>query len=214
MKEIGKKFTLSTISGCLRLVGLFLIIILVSSFFARLVSTSGGKIRVKQITFDARGANLNGELYYPAGTSDRDSLPAIIVTHGGGCTYGVTRGIAQELSRRGFVVLNVSVYGAGLSEQPIYDDNGMGLDKFDIMNTPFGLLDTLNYVRTLKFVDQNRIGMVGHSMGSRRTSNTAILDCGYYTFNDIMINVLYETFGQKFQEDEITINSDDLALPG
>ena len=34
---------------------------------------------------------------------------------------------------------------------------------------------------------------------------------GYYTLNDILINVLYEEFGQKFTEDEITQDAVALA---
>ena len=38
-----------------------------------------------------------------------------------------------------------------------------------------------------------------------------MMDCGYLTFNDIMINVLYESFGQEFTEDEIIMDADQLA---
>ena len=130
MGEKQKRFSLKTKEGCQRLLGLFIIVILVCSLLARVVSTEGGKIKVEELTFDARRAALSAELYYPAGTSTQDSLPAVIVTPGGGCTYGVTRGIALEIARRGFVVLNVSAYGAGLSEMPPYDDNDMGVDEY------------------------------------------------------------------------------------
>ena len=211
MEKNRSWFTLKTKKGNQRLFALFIVLILVSSMCARFISTEGGKLKVEQVTIDARGAAINGELYYPAGTSTKDKLPAVIVTHGGGCTYGVTRGIALELARRRFVVFNVSAYGTGLSEMPPYDENGLGVEKYDGRITPVGLLDSLNFVRTLKFVDPMRIGMTGHSMGSRRTAYSAILDCGYYTFNDIMINVLTDTFGQSFTQDEINQGADTLA---
>jgi len=77
--------------------------------------------------------------------------------------------------------------------------------------TPGGLLDAVNFIRTLKFIDQTRIGISGHSQGHRRASMATAIDCGYLTFNDIMINVLHENFGISFKEEEITLDADELA---
>lgn len=73
------------------------------------------------------------------------------------------------------------------------------------------MLDSLNFVRSLAFVDSTRIGMAGHSTGSKRVGTTAVMDCGFYSFNDIMVNVLYETFGQEFSREEIDLDADTLA---
>lgn len=209
--KMGKGFTISTEQGCRRLLAIFLVVLLLAQCVARFVQTDGGTIKVEKVNFDARGASINAELYYPAYTSDRDCLPGIVVTHGGGCTLGVTKGLSQELARRGFVVLNASAYGAGLSDQPIYDESGQGKDGFNIMAAVNGLYDSLCYLRTLRFVDATRIGIVGHSMGAVRTLAAAAIDAGYFTFNDIMINVLYEEFGQSFTEEEIAQSADELA---
>ena len=203
-------FSFKTREGCFRLMWLLIAVILLSSFCARMVTTDGGSVKFEQVTIDARGAALEAELSYPAYTSDQDSLPAVILTHGGGCTYETTKNIAQELSRRGFVVLNVSGYGSGTSEQPVYDEGGSGPDYFDL-NSPAGLYDALNFVRTLKFVDQTRIGMAGHSTGSKRVGSTAVIDNGFLSFNDIMVNILHDTFGQEFTAEEIDTNADELA---
>ena len=93
MKE---KLTLSTKEGCRRLFALFICIILLFSFVACVFSTSAFKVKIEKITTDVRGATLNGELYYPAKTSDEDKLPGIVVSHGGGCTYGVIRGLQRS----------------------------------------------------------------------------------------------------------------------
>ena len=219
-----KTFTLKTKSGCNRLLALFIVLILVSSFFAQLVQTDGGKIKIEPIMIDARGAELSAELYYPAGTTGDNKYPAVIVNHGGGCIYGTMKNTAEELARRGFVVLNVSAYGSGLSAQPDYDDAGQGINgfyqslravegqqSFLPTATPMGLHDALNFVRSLEMVDSERIGMMGHSMGAYRTSAAAALDCGFLTLNDTLINILYEDFGQTFTEDEIKQDADKLA---
>ena len=211
MKGTSKFFTLRSKKGCARLFVLFLCLVIVCSFFARMVSTSGGTVKISRVTIDSRGAIIDGELYYPVGTSDEDSLPAIITAHGGGVEKGVMRGTAEELARRGFVVLNVNAYGVATSEQPVNDEGGQGVNGFDNKLTPSGIYDSLTFLRTLEFVDQTRIGLTGHSMGSRRTGFASVMDCGYYTFNDLMINVLYETFGQSFTEEEIYLDADQLA---
>ncbi|WP_394961145.1 dienelactone hydrolase family protein [Candidatus Allofournierella merdavium] len=206
-----KYFTLSTKEGSARLLALFLALILVCSFAARMVSTDGGNVKISRVVFDSRGATIDAQLYYPAGTSDADSLPAVLVAHGAGVGEGNLRGISEELARRGFVVLNSNAYNMGLSEQPINDEFDFGVDQFNRGGTPHGLLDAVEFLRTLKFVDQTRIGIVGHSLGARRGGYAVAADCGYLTFNDIMVNVLHDTFGQTFTAQEITRPADELA---
>lgn len=204
------KLTLKTRSGCGRLLALFLCGILLFSFCAALISSNFGKVKISSLAIDARGAELDLDLYIPAGTSDSDSLPCLILGHGRGATKNVMRGIAEELSRRGYVVLNVNAYGMGLSEQPVSDDGGNGAENFGL-GGPFGLYDALAFARSLTYVDDTRIAMLGHSFGSGRTSATAVLDCGYYTLNDKLLNILADTFGQVFTEDELAQNADELA---
>ena len=207
----NKKFSLKTRDGAIRLFCLFLALILVSSCFARFVQTDFGKLKVEQIIIDARGAQLTAELYYPVGTSSKDLYPGIVITHGGGCTYETSRIWAEELARRDFVVLNVSAYGAGMSEQPMYDENDQGVEGLNGDLTPMGLIDAKNFLSSLSFVDSTRIGMAGHSMGSRRTGYAAVMDCGYFTLNDRLVNVLHDDFGQEFTADEINTDANKLA---
>ena len=165
-----KKMNYETTDGCKRLLTICLIIILLFSCIARSIVTDMGRIKNERIRIDARGAVLDGELYYPAGIDDQANLPAVIVTHGAGCTHRVMNGICLELARRGFVVYAFTANGTGNSEFPKRDEIGSGEENYNQRETPGGLLDALNFVRTLKFVDQTRIGMVGHSQGSRRTA--------------------------------------------
>lgn len=196
----------------MRILAICMLIILLSGFFAHLMSTSGGTVKITRVTYDTRGASVDADLYYPVGTDSHDSLPAIVVAHGGGVSKGVTQGMAEEFARRGFVVLNASAYGAGMSEQPNYDDSEMGIDQFIVWISACGVLDAVEYVRTLEFVDQTRIGIAGHSLGALRAMIAATTDCGYFTFNDIMINVLHDQFGQEFTYEEIGMDAHQLAL--
>lgn len=209
MKE--KKFTLSTREGCLRLLALFLCIILAASLCARIVSTDFGKLKIEKLTLDVRGGALAAEMYYPAGTNADDSLPAVVVMHGGGVNNGVMRPLAAEIARRGFVVMNVSFYGSGLSEWVDIDDGGQTPETFTEAGTPGGLLDVVKYLQNVEFVDSTRIGIAGHSAGGVR-ANAALLKGGsIFTYNDLLINVLYDTFGQTFTEEEIYQDASELA---
>jgi len=212
--EISEKrfpLNLKSAKGARCLLFLLITVILVSSFAAALVSSNGGKVKISRLKIDARGAELDMDLYVPAGVSDSDSLPCVLIAHGRGAVKNTYRGYAEELARRGFVVLNVNAYGQGLSDQPVNDDGGYGVAGFQFGSGPCGMIDALNFARSLQYVDSTRIAMIGHSLGSSRITDAAVIDAGYYTFNDIMINVLADTFGQTFTEEEIMQDADELA---
>jgi hypothetical protein len=206
------KFSLKTVDGCKRLLFLFIALILVFGFIGSIISSNGGEIKVSTLTIDSRGAEIRIDQYVPAGVSDSDKLPCILLAHGRGTNRGALKGVAEEFARRGFVVLNVDSYGQGMSEQPISDETGQGAAGFAWFSPgSFGQLDALEFARTLNYVDQERIAMYGHSMGASRVGYAAAADSGYYTLNDLLINVLAESFGQTFTAEEINLDADQLA---
>ena len=209
--EKDRKLTCKTKEGCKRLIAVFLAIILLSSFLAHLLSTDGGTVKITRVKIDTRGAVMDADLYYPAGTDSHDKIPGVVVAHGGGVAKGVTQGLAEEFARRGYAVLNISAYGAGMSEQPNYDDFEQGVDMFVIWISACGMLDAVRYMRTVEFVDSTRIGIVGHSLGAMRASIAATADCGFLTLNDRLVNILADTFGEEFTEEEISKDALELA---
>ncbi len=64
-----KFFNLNSAKGCKRLALTLIALIVLFSLCAQLLTTDGGRIKVEKITIDARGAALEGELYYPVGTT-------------------------------------------------------------------------------------------------------------------------------------------------
>ncbi|MBS6864320.1 MAG: dienelactone hydrolase family protein [Ruthenibacterium sp.] len=211
MTETKSKFSLDTAIGCKRVLAVLVSVAILLSFFAQLISTDMGRIKVEKIKIDARGATLEGELYYPVGTTDEDSYPAVVIVPGAGNINYQLRSFAEELAKRNYVVFNINAYGSGASETPVYNENDQGVLEYDIFATPMGCLDAVNFVRTLKFVDQENIGVMGHSQGSRRSGYAALMDCGYYTFNDIMLTVLHEDFGVDISEEDLLIDADVIA---
>ena len=204
-------FDLNTAGGCKRLLSLLVALVIVLSFFAQLISTDGGRIKVEKIRIDARGATLEGELYYPAGTTDEDKYPAVVIVPGAGSINYQLRSFAEEFAKRDYVVFSINAYGSGASETPVYNENDQGILEYNIFGTPMGCLDAVDFVRTLQFVDQENIGVMGHSQGSRRSGYAALMDCGYYTLNDILLTVLNEKLGVEISAADLEKNADDIA---
>lgn len=206
-----KFFNLNSAKGCKRLALTLIALIVLFSLCAQLLTTDGGRIKVEKITIDARGAALEGELYYPVGTTDEDSYPGVVIVPGAGNIYQMLRCYAEELAHRGYVVFSINAYGSGASETPVYNENDQGILEYNIFGTPMGCLDAVNFMRGLEFVDKENIAVMGHSQGSRRSGYAALMDCGYFTLNDRLLNVLHEGFGVEISADDIERNADEIA---
>lgn len=200
MNGTPNRLTFSTAEGCKRLLAILGAIIMLSSFFAYMIANDWGKVKINDISFDSKGSVLQATLYTPRRVSVDKKLPAILVTHGMSCTNSTVNGLAEEFARRGFVALSVSAYGSGASETADGPADPTG-----------GIYDALKYMRTLQYVDTTRIALIGHSQGSQRIAAVADMDCSPFTLNDLMINVMCDTFGQKFTLEEISSDADALA---
>jgi pimeloyl-ACP methyl ester carboxylesterase len=128
-------------------------LILFGSFLANQIQTNGGTVKVSHVRFAGKdGIITHARLYLPNGVSNNNPAPGIITTHGYINSNETQSAFAIEFSRRGYVVLAPDQTGHGYSD-PATFTNG------------FGGIDTLAYMKTLPFVDQNNIGLEGHSMG-------------------------------------------------
>lgn len=206
--RIGFWDALKTSNGAWKLLAICLAVILVASCTGSFLARSGGRVEIRNIAFDRRGALLTAELYTPKHVCSEDSLPAVLLAHGGGVSNGVMGGFAQELARRGFVVLNVNAYGAGTSENPPADETGAAPGA---LWSPRGLNDAYEYLCTLEYVDKARVAVGGHSMGNIRTGCTGAMEGCWMTLNDMLVNALYEDFGVRLTEEQIYEDADELA---
>ena len=193
------KFNLQTADGSKRIFQISVIAVILFSFFAYMLACNWGAVKISELSIDSRGSVMQATMYTPRNTNSESNLPCVIITHGLSCNHSTVNPFAEELARRGFAVLSVSTYGSGASETS------------DMSDPSYGMYDALQYVRTLNYVDQTRIGMIGHSQGSKNTSAAIDMDSSLLTLNDLKINILYDTFGQKFTADEIRESADALA---
>ncbi len=134
-------------------------LVLLGSLGAYLVHTSGGKVKITDITYVTEdGARLSALLYVPASASVENPAPAVVSCHGYNNTREVQDINAVELSRRGYIVIAIDAYDHGKSSFADPRINkGVAADM--------GTYSALQYLGTLPYVDVKRIGMVGHSMG-------------------------------------------------
>ena len=136
-----------------RLLSLSLLLILAGSFLASVIQTDNGSVSVRDIRFaGSAGQIMSGLLYVPETASAASPQPAVLAIHGYINSRETQSGFAVELSRRGFVVLALDQTGHGFSDPPAFAHG-------------FGGPDGLAYLRSLPFVDRERVGLEGHSMG-------------------------------------------------
>ena len=107
--------SLKNSKGAWLILGISVALVLIFSAVAGLFITQNNRVMVKKITLDTRGASLSIEQYEPRNVSSDDSLPCVILFHGGSESLSASSMVAWELAKRGFVVLNTSMYGCGLS---------------------------------------------------------------------------------------------------
>lgn len=130
-----------------------LLLILIGSAVAGYTQTAGGNIEVRDVRWVApSGTMMSALLYIPKGVTAENPAPGIVATHGYFNSRETQDGFAIEFARRGYVVLAPDETGHGYSDPPAFADG-------------FGGVNALAYMHTLSFVDQDNIGLEGHSMG-------------------------------------------------
>lgn len=115
-------------------------------------------MRKERISFKNRkGQKLGGYIYIPDG---KGPFPAIVFIHGftGGTHEIKNRFMCDRLADEGFVVLMFD----------FYDNNGLSEPKIENTNVTQQVKDTgsaIDFIENLDYVDKNRIGLTGHSLG-------------------------------------------------
>ena len=165
-----------------------IVMILAGSIGAHFVNTSGGTVKVSRIAFDTDQGKLSGLLYLPKGASQSSPRPAVVLTHGYLNSAEMQDANAIELSRRGYVVLDIDMYDHGHSR--INRDKYSGTDFFSLWSEFWtnSIYDAVQYIYeqpyVLKDADGNGIiGVTGHSMGGFSTTVALAKDEADYAVN-------------------------------
>lgn len=120
----------------------------------------------KAISFESNGKRIGGMINLPVGSQGSKKYPAIIMIRGFAESedYFIGSGswkAADELARNGFVTISLDFLGYGLSDDESKDILEARFEK------PVGVLDLIESVKKLKYVDSERIGIWAHSNGGQ-----------------------------------------------
>jgi uncharacterized protein len=117
---------------------------------------------------NSKGLKLAAIINYP---DKNKQYPAMIILHGftGYKEEAHLEGLADALARNGFTTIRFDCSGSGDSEGNFEKNYSMSNYLGDIKNV-------YNYLRELEYVDKNKIGIVGHSMGGLLAIVFASLD--------------------------------------
>ena len=146
-------------------------LIFILSFLASLILTSFGTVEVKSLRLNTQNNQfIIYDLYKPKSASAENKAPFIAVIPGFQRSKEALSNIAIELSRRGYVVALIDPYAQGLSSS--------SLSTRAATTEGYGMFSLVKYVHAgaFNFVDVNKIGATGHSMGG----NAAIRAADYF----------------------------------
>lgn len=155
-----------------RLLLLAVMVVLLSSFLASLIHTSGGRVNIQAITIPTQnGQWVAADLFKPKSATKRDRAPLVVVVPGFQRSKETLSNISLELARRGIVVIAIDPYAQGGSSSSMSRRAATteGYGMFAVVNYAF---DTSN----LNYIDKSRIGTTGHSAGG----NAAIRGASYF----------------------------------
>ncbi|MDD2225184.1 MAG: alpha/beta hydrolase [Candidatus Shapirobacteria bacterium] len=119
----------------------------------------------RAISFESNGKKISGMMNLPVEYENKKSS-AIIMIRGFADSEGYFIGsgswkVADELTRNGFVTVSLDFLGFGLSDGESKDILEARFEK------PMGVLDLIESVKKLDFVDPNKIGIWAHSNGGQ-----------------------------------------------
>lgn len=147
---------------------LSLVLMLVSATGASLTQTSAGSVTVKDMRWEtSSGTTMSALLYKPNSASADKPLPAIVVSHGWWNNREMQDANYVELSRRGYVVVSIDMYGHG--------NSGYLTAGQEAVNGT-GMYDAVKLVADLPYVDKAKIGVTGHSNGARAANFSIPID--------------------------------------
>ncbi|MBA8817209.1 pimeloyl-ACP methyl ester carboxylesterase [Microbacterium halimionae] len=147
---------------------LSLVLMLVSGFVASAVQTDAGGVDIEDMRWEtASGQMLRALLFKPDAATVDNKAPAIVVSHGWWNNREMQDANYVELARRGYVVVSIDMYGHGNSSYLLNEELTLG---------GTGMYDTVKLVADFPYVDQNKIGVSGHSNGARAANFSVALD--------------------------------------
>ena len=137
---------------------------------AWLVQRDFGGVEVANVKYEnSNGIPIRAKLLRPVEATAENPLPGAVYIHGYQNNRETSDGYCMEMARRGFVMLCIDAIGRGNSGIP------NDLDDPDFDET-YGGKTSFEYLKALPYVDAERAGMMGHSLGAEMAYAVALED--------------------------------------
>jgi dienelactone hydrolase len=147
-----------------------LVILIGAVTVASLVQRDFGRVEVTNVIFsNYNGIPVRAKLLKPVGATQSNPVPGVVYIHGYQNNRETSDAYCIELAKRGLVVLEVDAIGRGNSGIP----NDLKSPDFD---KTYGATSSLQYLKSLPFVNADSVGMLGHSLGAEMAYAVALKD--------------------------------------
>jgi len=137
---------------------------------AWLVQRDFGRVEVTNLRYENfNGIPIRAKLLRPVEATAGNPLPGAVYIHGYQNNRETSDAYCIEMARRGFVMLCIDAIGRGNSgipndvDDPDFDETYGGRTSFEIL-------------KALPYVDAERVGMMGHSLGAEMAYAVALED--------------------------------------
>jgi len=147
-----------------------LVVLVGAVVVASLAQRDFGNVAVTNVTYpNFNGIPVRAKLLRPVEATRENPMPGVVYIHGYQNNRETSDAYCIEMARRGFVVLNIDAIGRGNSGNPNDPDE----PDFDVT---YGGRSSLEYLKSLPFVNADSVGMMGHSLGAEMAYGVALED--------------------------------------
>ncbi len=162
--------------------------ILIAFALSRWIETDGGKILIHKIDIEITETSCAaGKIYRPLNAQSLNQRPAVVLVPGLQNDKDGMSSIAIELAKRGYVALSIDNFGQGSTPSRSL------LPGESVIDSAYSLL------KSQSFVDKERIGIVGFSVGTIDT----LLASELRNFASILLLAPYEDLARIKMSDSI-----------
>ncbi|WP_202710343.1 alpha/beta hydrolase family protein [Sporosalibacterium faouarense] len=146
-----------------------LALILLSTIFASIIQTDGGKVTITGLTIPTQnGQYVSADLYKPKSATKDSKKPLVILVPGFQRSKETMTSYAIELARRDVVAIVIDPYAQGSSSS--------SMSRTPATDEGYGLIPLVDYVYNtpnLNYIDKTKIGAAGHSAGGNAAIRAA-----------------------------------------
>lgn len=147
-----------------------IVLMLLSGIVVSLLQTDFGNVAMKELNIETEdGYVMSAYLFVPNNATEEKPAPAIVVSHGFANDKDMQDANFVELTRRGYVVLAI--------DQPSHGDSEIIRSGYTLITADAtGVYEGARYLSGLPYVDAEKIGITGHSMGGNSCNMAVVAD--------------------------------------